>query len=135
MKALYQEVILDHYKHPVGKGLRTPFTDQAHQVNPICGDEILMRLMLDDDIVEDISYDCQGCSISQASASVLAERITGLEVDYANTVIDAFLGMLLGDWEPNEDLLGDGVAFEGVKRYPARIACALIPWKAVRKML
>ena len=75
--SLYQEIILDHYKRPVGRGLREPFDTESHQVNPTCGDEITVRVRLSGDVVADVSYDGQGCSISQASASVLHELVTG----------------------------------------------------------
>jgi nitrogen fixation NifU-like protein len=135
MKLLYQEVILDHYKNPIGKGRRFPYTDEEHQVNPICGDEITVWALINDDMIDDLSYECQGCAISQASASVLAEQITGDDLDCAAEKILGFIGMLTADEKPCEGLLGDGVAFENVKRYPARVACALIPWLAAKRVI
>jgi len=128
---LYQDIILDHYKHPHGKGLREPFGGEAHHVNPTCGDEITMRVTGD---LSDISYDGLGCSISQASASVLHELLEGRTVAEAAPVQEAFVALMQsrGQIEPDEEVLGDGVAFAGVARYPARVKCALLPWMAFK---
>ena len=132
---LYQEIILDHYKHPHGRGLREPFGGEAHHVNPTCGDEVTVRVAVDaGGVLSDISYDGQGCSISQASASVLHELLRGRPADEAFRVHEAFAGLMggRGTVEPDEDLLGDGVAFAGVAKYPARVKCALLPWMAFK---
>jgi nitrogen fixation NifU-like protein len=131
---LYQEIILDHYKHPHGRGLREPFAAEAHHVNPTCGDEITMRVTLDGDTIADISYDGQGCSISQASASVLYELLTGSTVTDALKVHGDFVELMLGKGQvtPDEDVLGDGIAFAGVAKYPARVKCALLSWMAFK---
>jgi nitrogen fixation NifU-like protein len=131
---LYQEIILDHYKHPHGKGLRDPFTGEAHHVNPTCGDEVTLRVAVDGSTFSDISYDGVGCSISQASASVLHELLQGVTADEATRVHEAFVALMQGRGaiEPDEDVLGDGVAFAGVARYPARVKCALLPWMAFK---
>ncbi|HEY2950734.1 MAG TPA: SUF system NifU family Fe-S cluster assembly protein [Micromonosporaceae bacterium] len=131
---LYQEIILDHYKNPHGRGLRKPFDAQAHHVNPTCGDEVTVRVALDGETVTDISYEGMGCSISQASASVLHEELTGRTVGEALKVHDAFVELLSsrGQIEPDEQVLGDGVAFAGVARYPARVKCALLAWMAFK---
>jgi nitrogen fixation protein NifU and related proteins len=132
--SLYQEMILDHYKHPVGRGLREPFDAEAHHVNPTCGDEITVRVRVAGDRIDDLSYEGQGCSISQASASVLHELVSGHRVDEAFGLHDAFLELVQGRGavEPDEDLLGDAIAFAGVARYPARVKCALLSWMAFR---
>jgi len=132
--ALYQEIILDHYKHPHGRGLREPFEAEAHHVNPTCGDEVTVRVHVRDGVVEDVSYDGAGCSISQAAASVLYELVRGQAVDRAFVRHEAFLTLMSGrgQVEPDEDLLEDAVAFAGVARYPARIKCALLPWMAFK---
>ena len=88
---LYQEIILDHYKNPHHKGLRDPFESEVHHVNPTCGDEVTLRLHLDGDVVRDISYDNQGCSISSASASVMTELLIGKTVAETQPIHDAFL--------------------------------------------
>jgi nitrogen fixation NifU-like protein len=135
---LYQEIILDHYKHPHGRGLRAAGTEQrwadAHHVNPTCGDEVTMRVAADGTVLADISYDGMGCSISQASASVLHELLRGRETTDAFRVHAAFLELMQGRGQvtPDEDVLGDGVAFAGVARYPARVKCALLPWMAFK---
>jgi len=132
--SLYQEILLDHYKHPVGRGLREPFDAEAHHVNPTCGDEITVRVRVTGDRIDDLSYEGQGCSISQASASVLHELVSGHRVDEAFGTHEAFLELVQGRGavEPDEDLLGDAIAFAGVARYPARVKCALLSWMAFR---
>ncbi|MCW2566678.1 MAG: system FeS assembly protein [Mycobacterium sp.] len=138
MDSLYQEIILDHYKHPHGRGLRDPFGAEVHHVNPTCGDEITLRVQLGgndaDAKVEDVSYDGQGCSISQASASVLYELLVGKTVGEALTVSDDFLALMQGRGkvEPDEEVLEDAVAFAGVAKYPARVKCALLSWMAFK---
>ena len=132
LQNLYQEIILDHYKHPRGKGLREPYAVEVHHVNPTCGDEITLRVTLDGEKVLDVSYDGQGCSISQASASVLFEQLVGQTVADDLATTDAFQELMQGrgQVEPDEDVLGDAVAFAGVAKYPARVKCALLAWMA-----
>ncbi|MFH5210223.1 Fe-S cluster assembly sulfur transfer protein SufU [Antrihabitans spumae] len=135
MEQMYQEVILDHYKHPHGRGLREPFGAEVHHVNPTCGDEVTLRVHLDEDgTVADVSYDGQGCSISQASTSVLTDQVTGLPLVEALRVVDAFNEMISsrGSVEGDEDVIGDGIAFAGVSKYPARVKCALLGWMAFK---
>jgi nitrogen fixation NifU-like protein len=136
--SMYQEIILDHYKHPHGRGLRAPFGAEVHHVNPTCGDEVTLRVRLDgagtDATVADVSYEGQGCSISQASASVLHELLLGESVTGALGRLDAFVELMQsrGAGEPDEDVLEDAVAFAGVAKYPARVKCALLPWMAFK---
>ncbi|GAA1020667.1 MULTISPECIES: Fe-S cluster assembly sulfur transfer protein SufU [Amycolatopsis] len=134
LESMYQEIILDHYKNPHGRGLRDPFDAESFQVNPTCGDEITLRVKVSDGKVEDVSYDGQGCSISQASASVLTDLVVGHTVDEAFTTMDAFVELMQGRGkvEPDEDVLEDGVAFAGVAKYPARVKCALLGWMAFK---
>jgi nitrogen fixation NifU-like protein len=134
LDGLYQEIILDHYKHPHGRGLRDPFGGEAHHVNPTCGDEITVRVAMSSSDIADISYDGLGCSISQASASVLHELLSGRDVGSAAEVHEAFVALMQGRGhvEPDEDVLGDGVAFAGVAKFPARVKCALLPWMAFK---
>ncbi len=129
---LYQEIILDHYKHPHHKGLREPFGAEVHHVNPTCGDEVTLRVQVSDGVVEDVSYDSVGCSISQASASVLTDLVIGKPVDEAMTIHQTFLELMQGKGqvEPDEDVLEDGIAFAGVAKFPARVKCALLSWMA-----
>ncbi|MEI8055844.1 MAG: SUF system NifU family Fe-S cluster assembly protein [Actinomycetes bacterium] len=132
LESLYQEIILDHYKHPRGRGLREPFGAEVHHVNPTCGDELTVRVAIEGDVVTDISYDGQGCSISQASASVMFEQLVGHPITADLAVADEFLALMQsrGNLEPNEDVLGDAIAFAGVAKYPARVKCALLGWMA-----
>jgi nitrogen fixation protein NifU and related proteins len=136
LESMYQEIILDHYRNPHHRGLREPFDAEVHHVNPVCGDEITLRVLLKDatgdPVVEDISYDSLGCSISQASASVLADLVIGKPVDEAMRISQAFLELMQsrGAVEPDEDVLEDAVAFAGVSKYPARLKCALLGWMA-----
>lgn len=134
MDSLYQEIILDHYKNPHGAGLRDPFEAEVHHVNPTCGDEITLRVHLAGHTVADVSYDAQGCSISQASASVLNDLLVGKTVDDAMTVLDRFQELMQGKGqvEPDEDVLEDGIAFAGVAQFPARVKCALLSWMAFK---
>jgi len=132
--SLYQEIILDHYKHPHGAGLRDPYEAEVHHVNPTCGDEITLRVHLDAGAVADVSYDALGCSISQASASVLNDLLVGKSVDDALGVLDEFQTLMQGKGqvEPDEDVLEDGIAFAGVAQFPARVKCALLSWMAFK---
>jgi len=134
LESLYQEIILDHYRHPRGKGLREPFDAQVHHVNPTCGDEITLRVDLADGVVADISYDATGCSISQASTSVMYEQFVGQPLTEVWPVHEAFVHLIegRGKVEPDEDVLGDGIAFAGVAAYPARVKCALLGWMAFK---
>lgn len=131
---LYQEIILDHYKHPKGRGLREPFASEVHHVNPTCGDEITLRVSTEGEKIVDLSWEGQGCSISQASASVLYELLVGQKVDDAFAKHTAFLELMggKGQVEPDEEVLGDGIAFAGVAKYPARVKCALLSWMAMK---
>jgi len=139
LESMYQDIILDHYRNPHHKGLRDPFDAEVHHVNPVCGDEVTLRVTLKDvngePVVEDVSYDSLGCSISQASASVMSDLVIGKPVDEAMTISQAFLELMQskGSWvsgEPDEGVLEDAVAFAGVSKYPARIKCALLGWMA-----
>jgi nitrogen fixation protein NifU and related proteins len=136
LDSLYQEIILDHYKNPHHKGLRDPFEAEVHHVNPTCGDEVTLRVHLSDgpsgQVVSDVSYDSVGCSISQASASVMTDLVIGKGLDEAMAVHQAFLELMQGKGtvEPDEDVLEDAIAFAGVAKFPARVKCALLSWMA-----
>jgi nitrogen fixation protein NifU and related proteins len=136
LEQIYQDVILDHYKHPHHRGLREPFDAEVHHVNPTCGDEVTLRVRLaaDGDQVCDVSYDGQGCSISQAATSVLADQVIGASVGDAIKTVTAFTEMISsrGTVVGDEEVIGDGVAFAGVSRYPARVKCALLGWMAFK---
>lgn len=142
LDAMYQEIILDHYRNPHHKGLRDPHDAEAHHINPTCGDEVTLRVALtpasgapgldEKAIVSDVSYEGMGCSISQASTSVLTDLLIGRSVAEGMETLNAFTEMMQskGKGEPDEDVLEDAVAFVGVSKYPARIKCALLGWMA-----
>ena len=147
LESMYQDIILDHYRNPHHKGLRDPFDAEVYHVNPTCGDEVTLRVTLKtvpargtapgptgggEQVVEDVSFDALGCSISQASASVMTDLVIGKPVPEAMRIAEAFLELMQskGQGEPDEDLLEDAVAFAGVSKYPARIKCALLGWMA-----
>jgi len=147
MEKLYQEIILDHYRTPHHHGLRDPFDTEVHHVNPTCGDEVTLRVRLDpasiaeasatagdDVVVGDISYESMGCSISQASTSVLTDLAIGRPLTDVMVTLDEFTAMVTsrGKIEGDEDVLGDGIAFAGVSKYPARVKCALLGWMAFK---
>ncbi|WP_024497098.1 MULTISPECIES: Fe-S cluster assembly sulfur transfer protein SufU [Gordonia] len=139
MEQMYQEVILDHYKHPHGRGLREPFGAEVHHVNPTCGDEVTLRVAVSGDgaTIDDVSYDGQGCSISQASTSVLHDLIVGKPIGEALATVESFTAMMTsrGKDPGDEDIIGDGIAFTGVSKYPARVKCALLGWMAFKDAL
>ena len=136
LDSMYQEIILDHYKNPHHAGLREPYEAEVHHVNPTCGDEVTLRVHLggsdEDAVIEDVSYDALGCSISQASVSVLTDLLIGKPVREALGVHEEFLTLMQGRGtvEPDEEVLEDGIAFAGVAKFPARVKCALLGWMA-----
>ncbi len=142
LEQMYQQVILDHAREGHGRGLITidaPHTGESHQVNTTCGDEVTLRVGVDGDTITSVAWEGQGCSISQASISVLSELVEGDTLGHAEETYEAFRelmsarGEALGD--EREDLLGDATAFVGVGKYPARIKCALLGWMALRDAL
>jgi nitrogen fixation NifU-like protein len=139
LEQMYQQVILDHARARHGSGLvvlDASAVGESHQVNPTCGDEITVRVALDGDKLASVSWEGQGCSISQASASILTELMDGADLQKVDETMEAFMalmhhrGELLGD--ERDDLLDDATAFVGVGKYPARIKCALLSWVALR---
>ena len=132
LDSLYQEIILDHYKNPHHAGLREPYEAQVHHVNPTCGDEVTLRVHMDGDTVADVSYDALGCSISQASVSVMSDLVIGRPLPEALALQDEFQQLMQGRGQvvPDEESLEDAVAFAGVAKFPARVKCALLGWMA-----
>ena len=134
LHSLYQEVILDHYKRPQHKGLATTYDAQVHHVNPSCGDEITLNVTLDGDKVAAITWDGVGCSISQASVSILSDLLLGKSIAEAELILNNFTelmqskGTMVGD----DSILEDAVAMAGVSKFPARIKCALLGWMAYK---
>lgn len=131
---MYQEIILDHYREKHHSGLREPYGSEVHHVNPSCGDEVTLRVRLDGDQVADVSYDGVGCSISQASTSVMTDLVIGKPYADGLELHQEFLELMQsrGEIEPNEDRLEDGIAFAGVAKFPARVKCALLGWSAFK---
>jgi len=134
LDSLYQEVILDHYKHPLHKGLSAEKTVQVHHVNPSCGDEITLNLLLEGDLVKDVTWDGVGCSISQASSSIMSDLVHGKSVDQALSILESFSELMSskGSITGDEEILEDGVALAGVSKFPARVKCALLGWMAFK---
>ena len=134
LEAMYQDVILDHYKNPHHAGLREPYDAEVHHVNPTCGDEVRLRVKLVGGRIEDVSYDAMGCSISQASTSAMTDLVIGTSVEDSLELSEEFLAMMQsrGAVEPDEERLEDAVAFAGVAKYPTRVKCALLGWMAMK---
>jgi nitrogen fixation NifU-like protein len=142
LQSMYQEIILDHYRNPHGRGLREPFEAEVHHVNPTCGDEVTLRVHLTTDasgdpVLSDVSYEGMGCSISQASVSAMYELVVGRTVSQALETGEHFVTLMQAKGDPSvaeklEDELEDAVAFAGVSKYPARIKCALMGWMALK---
>ena len=131
LESMYQDLILDHYKHPHGKGLIQDFDVQVHHVNPTCGDEIDLQVRkLENSDGFEIHYENQGCSISQASASIMFDQLNGKSFSAGNLAVENMISMMQRNGRPDEELLGDGIALEGVAAYPARVKCALLAWLA-----
>ena len=137
LRGLYSELILDHSRRPRGRGLKDGATGSSQQRNPVCGDEIELRVRVDGDRVVEVSWEGHGCAISQASASVLAGLVEGETVAESLRMLDGFRTMLRsrGEDEGDEDLLGDAIAFASVGRYSARVKCAMLPWVALEAAL
>ncbi|MEU6479731.1 Fe-S cluster assembly sulfur transfer protein SufU [Streptomyces sp. NPDC047017] len=142
LTAEHQAIILAHYRDPHHRGLREPYDTETRHFNPMCGDDITLRIRLTGDdgtvVVDDISYDVQGCSVSQAAVSVMTDLAIGCSVHEANALHTDFAALLrhpVADPEPWPLRLGEAVAFRDVSRYPARVKCALLGWVALRKAL
>ncbi len=133
LNSLYQEVILDHYKRPHHKGL-VPGDIQVHHINPSCGDEVTLSLKIVGDKVAEITWDGVGCSISQASVSIMSDLLINKNIAEAEKILASFVSMMQskGADQGDEIILEDGVALAGVSKYPARIKCALLGWMAYK---
>lgn len=130
---LYREVILDHYRSPRNKRALDPATIDVHRNNPLCGDDITVRVLVQDGVAVDAAFEGVGCSISQASASMLTEQIKGKKVPEIEELVVSFRKMMAGEEGPDEDALGDLVALKGVVKYPVRIKCAVLAWDALQE--
>jgi nitrogen fixation NifU-like protein len=134
---MYQQIILDHYKRPQHRGLPAAYDAEVHHVNPTCGDEVTLRLRLADGVIADLGWEGEGCSISQASTSVMSDLVVGKPVADALALQQKFLDLMQSRGtaeltDADEDELDDAVAFEGVSKYPARVKCALLGWMAMK---
>ena len=135
LEAMYQEIILDHYKNPQNKNLAGPCPAgfvQVHHVNPTCGDEISLRIKVEQSQIVSLEWDGLGCSISQASASIMSQLVVHQQVSDALDQIDLFLKLMKSDTSVSYEELDDAIAFAGVAKYPARIKCALLGWMALK---
>lgn len=135
LEDLYKEVILDHYRAPRNKGRLDPHDVALERNNPLCGDEIELFVKLDGDTVEGIAFEGKGCSISQASASMMTEKLQGLSAKDARGVAESIKRMMAGEEEGDMDQLGDLVSLKGVVKYPVRIKCALLGWNTLLEAL
>jgi nitrogen fixation NifU-like protein len=140
LDSMYQEIILDHYKHPQHRGLPDDFDAEVHHVNPTCGDEVTLRVRLVDGRIADLGWDGDGCSISQASTSVMSDLVIDKSIDEAVALQQKFLELMQSQGsaeltEADEAELEDAVAFEGVSKYPARVKCALLGWMAMKSAI
>ena len=132
---LYKEVILDHYRAPRNKGQLDPHDIALERNNPLCGDEIELFLKFDGDDLVGIAFDGKGCSISQASASMMTEKVKGLSAKDAATLAENIKAMMAGESEGDQATLGDLVSLKGVVKYPVRIKCALLGWNTLVEAL
>ena len=132
---IYKEVILDHYKSPRNKRELAGANHVCTRNNPLCGDEITVEADVEDGTVAEVTFQGAGCSISQSSASMMTEAVTGASVQDALALASEFRGMMAGDVEPSEDRFGDLVALKGVVKYPIRIKCAVLAWDVLQDAL
>jgi nitrogen fixation NifU-like protein len=132
---LYKEVILDHYRSPRNKRALEGATVSLKKNNPLCGDEITIHARVEDGTVTELAFEGQGCSISQASASMLTENVAGKSLQDAGTLATEFRSMMEGRAEPDEDEFGDLMALKGVVKYPVRIKCAVLGWDTLQEAL
>ncbi len=139
LTALYSELIFEHDKRPQNAGLRDGHDAEVHHVNPTCGDEITLRLHLSADgtAVEDISYDAVGCAMSRASASIMSDLLIGQSLSGAESIVEHLEQVMQdrGRSRGDEDIIGDGVALTGAAKFPGRVKCVLMAWKAYRAAL
>lgn len=132
LEQLYQEILLDHYAHPRNRGRLEPADIVVEGANPSCGDEVSVYARVEDGVIREIRFEGRGCTISQASASMMTERVKGKTLEEAKTLIERFKGMMQGD-PADEGTLGDLVALQGVRRFPVRVKCATLAWVALQQ--
>jgi nitrogen fixation NifU-like protein len=129
---LYQELILDHYRRKRGEGTLANPSVAVDQNNPLCGDEVHLELGIEGDRLVELAHTGEGCSISQASVSMMSEAMSGLSIDEALDLVEHFRQMMHGSAEGDEDRLKDAIALQGVSKYPVRVKCALLGWMAAK---
>jgi len=134
LDSLYQEVILDHYKHPQHKGLSPTFSAQVSHINTSCGDEIILNIILEDDVITSLTWEGQGCSISQASVSMMTDLLTGKSLEESETIVKSFSELMAskGTSAGDPEILEDAVVFAGVSKFPGRVKCSLLGWMAFK---
>lgn len=135
LEELYQDIILDHYRRPRNKGRVTPADLRAQDSNPLCGDEIEITMRLLDGRIAEVRFDGHGCSISQASASMMTQKLTGKTVEEARAFIEQFLGMMRGTIPFGGREMGELKALEGVLKFPVRVKCATLAWHTAQKAM
>jgi nitrogen fixation NifU-like protein len=137
MDSMYQQIILDHYKNPQHQGEIDPFDAEVHHVNPTCGDVVTLRVRMTDGKIAELGWIGEGCSISQASTSIMSDLVIGSSVSDAFQLQETFLALMQSQGhhdlsEDDAEALDDAIAFEGVSKYPARVKCALLGWMAMK---
>jgi len=134
LQSLYQQVILEHYRKPRNRGEMDDADAEVHMNNPTCGDEIVLQLRVRDGMIDDVRFRGQGCSISQASASMMTQQLIGKSLDEAHAVAARFTEMMHGSEDAAKDkALGDLRALAGVAKFPVRVRCALLAWNAMEE--
>lgn len=129
---LYQQVILEHYRHPRNRGAVPGATHQGTASNPVCGDEVVVQVRMRDDVIEAVMFSGRGCAISQAAASLMTGALTGRTLDEGAALRERFAAMMRGDAEAEQNVvLGSLRGLAGIAKFPSRIRCALLPWEAV----
>lgn len=133
LENLYRQVIMDHYKNPRNKGLKG--YKNIHYKNPSCGDDITIEAKIEDGVLKEVNHQGMGCSICCSSASVLTELVKGKTVEETQEIINKYFKMLVGEEIENEEVLEDALVYQGVSKFPARIKCATIAWKALEQLI
>jgi nitrogen fixation NifU-like protein len=132
---LYRDIIIDHYRHPRHKGHLASPSATHEGLNPLCGDEVTIEVLVQDGRVADVAYMGSGCSISQSSATMLTEAVYGKTVAEARAVIEEFTGLMRGNEDVDAEALGDLEAMTGVRKFPTRIKCATLAWHTLEEAL
>ncbi|WP_005036457.1 Fe-S cluster assembly sulfur transfer protein SufU [Holophaga foetida] len=136
-RELYQQVIIEHNKKPRNFGKLEPCTHHAHGLNPLCGDDIEITLVIENGIVQDLKFQGHGCAISQASSSLMTTNVKGKPVEEAEQMVEEFRAMIRGSLDPTKDpnILGRLSLFQGVRDLPSRVKCAVLPWATLHSAI